>query len=220
MVIPNGIDPRRDKADEDCGKPRERIVLTVGRLERYKNIDLIIDAFRSVPIPATLVVVGEGPDRARLENHAAASGSGWPVIFTGSIPAAALDWWFGRARVVTSASEHESFGLTLAEGLASGARVVASGIPAHASLRNLAGPDSAVDLVDPRNTAHFTERLTASLLAEQNQLAAVTLPSWGHVVQMTRELYARVAYSSSGFEAGSSVAPYRSIACFKTSKSG
>ena len=42
----------------------EPVILTVGRLERYKNVDLIIDAFRALPSSAILVIVGDGPDRA------------------------------------------------------------------------------------------------------------------------------------------------------------
>ena len=85
--------------------------------------------------PAILVIVGDGPDRSRLERHAEASEPGWPVHFTGRISDSMLDRWFAHAKIVTSASDHEAFGLTLAEGLASGARVVASAIPAHARTR-------------------------------------------------------------------------------------
>ncbi len=137
VTIPNGTDPKLLEPDEDSVMLREPVVLTVGRLERYKNVDLIIDAFRALSSPAILVVVGDGPDRSRLERHAEASEPGWPVNFTGRIPDPTLDRLFAQATVVTSASDHEAFGLTLGEGLASGARVVASGIPparAHRSL--------------------------------------------------------------------------------------
>ena len=90
----------------------EPVVLTVGRLERYKNVDLIIDAFRALPYSAVLVVVGDGPDRGRLERHAEASEPGWPVVFTGRISDSMLDRLFAQANVVTSASDHEAFGLS------------------------------------------------------------------------------------------------------------
>ena len=60
-------------------------------------------------------------------------------MFTGKVSDAVLDSLFAQADVVTSASDHEAFGLSLAEGLASGARVVASRIPAHVALGRLAG---------------------------------------------------------------------------------
>ena len=123
--------PELHLPDEDRSMPDEPVVLTVGRLERYKNVDLIIDAFRALPSSAMLIIVGDGPDRSRLERHAETSEPGWPVHFTGRISDSMLDRWFAHADVVTSASDHEAFGITLAEGLASGARVVASAIPAY-----------------------------------------------------------------------------------------
>ena len=99
------------------------MVLTVGRLERYKNVDRIIDAFRGLPVPATLVVVGDGPDRGRLEQRAEATDRAGRCVRREG-PGRELDELFAPASVVSSASDHEAFGLTLAEGLVSGARVV------------------------------------------------------------------------------------------------
>jgi glycosyltransferase involved in cell wall biosynthesis len=192
VVIPNGTDPRRPASGHDGIIPDTPVVLTVGRLERYKNVDLIIDAFRALPTPATLVVVGDGPDRRRLEQRAGAGGPGWPVVFTGTIPDARLDRLFAQAIVVSSASDHEAFGLTLAEGLASGARVVASTIPAHAAVARLVGTDAPVALVDPRDTKRFTDVLAASLDAGRIPPAGLSLPSWAEVAGTTRELYSQV----------------------------
>jgi glycosyltransferase involved in cell wall biosynthesis len=192
VTIPNGSDRRPRIPDgADRAMPDEPAVLTVGRLERYKNVDLIIDAFRALPFPASLVIVGDGPDRGRLEQHAAVTPSGWPIVFTGRISEAALDRLFARASVVTSASEHEAFGLTLTEGLASGARVVASAIPAHAELASRADAAAAVALVDPRDTRDFT-RLLADFLAAGRVTGTCELPSWADTAARTRDLYARV----------------------------
>jgi glycosyltransferase involved in cell wall biosynthesis len=194
VTIPNGSD-RRPRAPDRANRamPDEPVVLTVGRLERYKNVDVIIDAFRALPVAASLVIVGDGPDRGRLEQQAAITESGWPVVFTGTISDAELDRWYARARVVTSASEHEAFGLTLTEGLASGARVVASAIPAHAEIASRAEADAeaAVALVDPRDTREFT-RVLAEFLASGRVTGTCELPSWADNVARTRDLYARV----------------------------
>jgi glycosyltransferase involved in cell wall biosynthesis len=191
-TIPNGVDP---KPRESGGKPlmlHERVLLTVGRLERYKNVDLVIDAFRALPSSAILVVVGDGPDRARLERYAKASEPGWPVLFAGRIQESMLERLFAQATVVISASDHEAFGITLAEGLASGARVVASAIPAHAALARMAGADAPISLVDPRDTRKFTALLAESAYAGRLPIGYLKLPSWTEVVADTRELYARV----------------------------
>jgi 1,2-diacylglycerol 3-alpha-glucosyltransferase len=193
VTIPNGT--HRPAPVPVSGVPGadRPVVLTVGRLERYKNIDLIIDAFQALPSPASLVVVGDGPDRPRLERHTRTGQDRWPVIFTGKISDTQLGGLLAQASVVTSASDHEAFGLTLAEGLAAGARVVASAIPAHAEIAELAGADAPVVLVDPRDTGQFSALLAASVRAGRVPAGHFRLPSWAAVVAATRELYARVA---------------------------
>ena len=73
-VIPAGTDPRsagipRQRAAAGTGRA-EQVVLAIGRLERYKRMDLIITACRALGAEVTLVVVGDGPDRPRLERLA------------------------------------------------------------------------------------------------------------------------------------------------------
>src|SRR6185369_16193030 len=47
--------------------------LSVGRLETVKRVDLIIAALARVPAPSRLVIVGDGPLRAQLEEKASAA---------------------------------------------------------------------------------------------------------------------------------------------------
>ena len=188
-VIPNGIGPAREVPAGGHAGEREPVVLAIGRLERYKNVDLVIKAFGELPGPARLVIVGDGPDRPRLERYRQA-GPGHSVQFTGRVPDEVLGQLLAQAAVVVSASDHEAFGLTLAEGLRSGARVVASAIPAHACLAEMAGPAAPVILADPRDTGGFSAAIAASLAAGRIPPGAVALPSWADVTATTRELYA------------------------------
>jgi glycosyltransferase involved in cell wall biosynthesis len=166
------------------------MVLTVGRVERYKNVDLIIKAFRGVRTEATLVVVGDGPDRPRLERLAAGVGR---VRFTGRVSDAELDALLSAADVVTSASDHEAFGLVVADGLTAVARVVASGIPAHREIGRIAGPAAPISYVDPRNTADFTVALDTALANGRASAGQAWLPSWREIADQTRDVYAAVA---------------------------
>ena len=190
VVIPNGIAPARPVPPSDAEPPAMPMVITVGRLERYKNVDLIIRAVWALPDPATLVIVGDGPDRARLEQYSRARPGGGPVRFAGRVPDEALARLLAQASVMVSASDHEAFGLTLGEGLTGGTRVVASDIPAHTSLAELAGAGAPVTLADPRDTGRFSGLIAAALAAGRIPAGAVTLPSWADVTARTRELYA------------------------------
>lgn len=198
-IIPNGTDlpngaGRRGAVAGVPGDQGARLVLAAGRLERYKNVDLVIKAFRGLSTPASLVIVGDGPDRARLEAVARdrVGGPGMPVRFAGQVPDAELNELLAAATVVTSASDHEAFGLMLADGLAAGARVVASGIPAHREVGQLAGARAPISFADPRDTKLFTAELDAALRRGRGQAGTVALPSWADVAGQTRELYAHV----------------------------
>lgn len=199
VTIPNGCGPGPGLSQGGRPPPAVPLVLTIGRLERYKNVDLIIHALAVLPpSAAALVVVGDGPDRERLERHRRAAGPGLPVFFTGRIPDPALAEWLARAHAVVSASDHEAFGLTLASGLAAGARVVASAIPAHAELASRAGAAGYVRLADPRDTRAFAAALAESLSAGRIAAGSVRLPSWADAVAATRELYGRLRVCAAG----------------------
>ena len=189
-VIPNGTDPRPATVRQPDPAPGLPMVLTVGRVERYKNVDLIIRAFTGLRTEATLVVVGDGPDRPRVERLAAGAGR---VRFTGRVSDAELEALLSAADVVTSASDYEAYGLVVADGLTAGARVVASGIPAHREIGRLIGPAAPIRYVDPRNTADFTGALDAALAKGKASAGQAWLPSWREIADQTRDLYAAVA---------------------------
>ncbi|PIR83441.1 hypothetical protein COU19_00570 [Candidatus Kaiserbacteria bacterium CG10_big_fil_rev_8_21_14_0_10_56_12] len=82
-VIYNAVAPTKighvPEAVDELARPR---VVTAGRLVPWKNIDCIIDAVATTR-DLTLVVVGDGPERARLEQHARPLRR--RVLFTGAL---------------------------------------------------------------------------------------------------------------------------------------
>lgn len=87
--------------------------LTVGRLQAYKNTDVLVEAFRQRP-DDRLVVVGDGPLRGWLAQLA-----GPNVTFLRAVPDAQLRWLYANAAAVVAAS-HEDYGLTPLEAAAFG----------------------------------------------------------------------------------------------------
>ena len=86
--------------------------LVVSRLLPYKRIDLTVDAATDAGLP--LDVVGEGPERARLEARA-----GKTVRFLGRLPDADVRRLLARCTALIQAGE-EDFGLTVVEAQAAG----------------------------------------------------------------------------------------------------
>jgi glycosyltransferase involved in cell wall biosynthesis len=82
----------------------EPFVFSVGRLDRAKRIDLLIEAAARQGVD--VVVSGEGPDRERLESLANGR-----VRFTGRVSEAELADLYARCRAVFYAPVDEDFGM-------------------------------------------------------------------------------------------------------------
>ena len=89
-------------------------VLSVGRLDPAKRTDLLIRALARVP-NARATIIGEGSDRARLEQLARDSGVSDQVTFLGRVDDQALRDAYGRCRCVYYAPLDEDFGMVTVE---------------------------------------------------------------------------------------------------------
>ena len=133
-VIPNGIDPppparRADALDRLGLSPGAGpIVGCVGGLSRHKGQLVLMHAVGQLPGSPprpTLVLVGEGPERLRLESEAATLQGRVRIVFAGERPdARALLPAFDL--LVVPSIEREGFGLAALEGMDAGLPVIAS----------------------------------------------------------------------------------------------
>jgi glycosyltransferase involved in cell wall biosynthesis len=102
----------RDQTAFDLPRP---IFLTVGRLAVEKNVE----AFLTLDLPGTKLVVGDGPARAGLARR-------YPqAVFLGARQGEALAEVYAAADVFVFPSLTDTFGLVLLEALASGVPVAA-----------------------------------------------------------------------------------------------
>jgi glycosyltransferase involved in cell wall biosynthesis len=86
-------------------------ILAVGRLDRAKRIDLLLASIASRP-GLKIVIVGEGPDRQRLEVLARRGGArDGEVTFAGTVQPEALAALYARCLAVYYAPHDEDFGL-------------------------------------------------------------------------------------------------------------
>lgn len=111
------IPPPVDVARFHCDGPDEGYYLLLSRLVAYKRLDLAITACRALGRP--LVVIGDGPDRKRLEQLA-----GPQTRFLGRQPDAVVTRYASRCRALIFPGE-EDFGLTPLEINAAGRPVIA-----------------------------------------------------------------------------------------------
>lgn len=113
----------------------EPTILALGRLSPEKGFAVLIDAvaqLRREAIPASLRIVGDGPERAALEAAAREAGIAEAVSFAGELPPAAVRRELAEADIFCMASFSEGLPISLMEAMAIGLPVVSTwiaGIP-------------------------------------------------------------------------------------------
>ena len=157
--------------DLDAFAPRDRLagkaalgvmgplLVTAGGLIERKGQVLAIEALKSLP-GATLILVGDGPDRARLE----AAAKGLPVRFFGSQPHAALPGLLSAADVMVLPAISEGLANVWVEALACGTPVVTSDV------------GGAREVIDRPAYGRLVPRDPAAIAAAVNQLLDEPLP--------------------------------------------
>ncbi len=166
-IIPNGVDldhfsPDVSPIDEFCdGKLN---ILFVGRLERRKGFNYLLEAFVQVKreIPnSRLIVVGPGTRLRRKYEKKVAKNGIKDVVFAGFVSHDDLPRYYKTADVFCApATGRESFGIVLLEAMAMGKPVVASNIEGYASVVTH-GVDGL--LVPPRDTEALAQTLVSLL---------------------------------------------------------
>jgi 1,2-diacylglycerol 3-alpha-glucosyltransferase len=106
----------------------DRVLISIGRISKEKNIDELLHAMRTYLPPrpnVRLLIVGDGPAKKELERMSFDFGIAGQVIFVGEQPWDDIPVFYKAGQVFICASQSEAQGLTFIEALASGLPVVA-----------------------------------------------------------------------------------------------
>ena len=151
QYLPNGIDcarfgeaPDRTLLTRFGIAPDTPIVGTVAALRPEKNLARMLDAFAAADMQATLLILGDGADRERLENHAAARGLGGKVVFAGHVERP--DRAIGLFDLFALSSDTEQMPYSVLEAMAAGLPV--AGI-AVGDVRQMVAAENARFIVEP-----------------------------------------------------------------------
>ena len=144
--VPNGIDLSRFSQNPEADVPWPRdlpVIGTVSALRPEKNIARLIRAFGLLgDVPARLVIVGDGPERAALEAAAAATTGGATgalsrIAFAGHSPNPAS--LLGGFDIFALSSDTEQMPLSVLEAMAAGLPVAATDV---GDLRSMLAPEN------------------------------------------------------------------------------
>jgi glycosyltransferase involved in cell wall biosynthesis len=171
---------------------REKVVLSVGAVQKRKNTARLVEAFEALDADWKLALVGSlgyGSEeiRARIESSPARH----RIALLGFAPPDEMAAWYARASIFAFPSLDEGFGMPVLEAMAAGTPVMTSN---RSGLPEVAG-DAAL-LVDPMRTESLVEGLRE--LARNEDLrkdlalrgrARAALFTWDKAVRETWETY-------------------------------
>ncbi len=165
--VPNGIDLARFSAAPGATKDMP-VIGTVAALRAEKNLARLLRAFRLIAAatPARLVIVGAGPERAKLEAISGTLGLAERVRFAGHTDR--TEEFYRDFDVFALSSDTEQMPLSVLEAMASGLPVVATDV---GDVREMLAAENAAFVV-PRDDAALADALLR-LLAAPEQARAI-----------------------------------------------
>lgn len=160
-VVPDDV---ASASEEESVVPAgfRRMLLSVGRLTRQKNQALLVDAAAGI-LEANpdmcLLILGEGPERPRLEERIARHGLDERIVLAGFVPDPTP--YYRQASLFVLSSDWEGLPTVLIEALSHGCPVVSTRCPS--------GPEEILEagrfgrLVEPGDPGELAEAITAEI---------------------------------------------------------
>lgn len=193
-VIPNGVDTKSktylSKINEIPDflrqeiKPDSFVVTYVGRVEKYKNIDKILEYSQGKNWK--IVIVGEGrflPKLVEINNSLTNK-----AVILGKLDSDKVEEIFSITDCYVTLSSQEAFGLNVAQLATKGVPVVCSSISAHSYIKSL-DPLSNILLADPSEKRDVVAKINKCSQLERKK---AMMPSWDEVGRTTKDLYKEV----------------------------
>jgi D-inositol-3-phosphate glycosyltransferase len=210
-VIPCGVDTRlfrpRDQAAarQRLSLPEGRLLLFVGRIERLKGIDTLLEAtslllarpgyedLRVLIVGGDLESTADNPEQQRVRQLARDLGVAGRVDFLGAQSQAELAYFYAAADLTIMPSHYESFGMVALESMACGTPVVASRVGGLALLVK----DGETGILVPEEAPTTLAMQTHAILqddAERRAMGARAAAyakdfAWGRIADRIVDLY-------------------------------
>ena len=197
-VLRNGVDTTlfRPPANREAARQALGLhgptLISVGLLIERKRHHLTIDAMRQLP-GFELLIIGDGPEQARLTGLIERFGLGGRVRLLGPRPHAELPLLYGAADALVLASSREGWANVLLESMACGTPVVASNIPGNSEVVREAAAGTIVEANTPEGIGTAVRRLFARLPARDATRAYAEKFGWEETTAGQVAVFRKVA---------------------------
>jgi len=200
-VIPNGVDPQRFLKKTAASRKEDNFrVGFVGSLKPWHDLTTLISAYvlllESRP-DAQLIIVGDGPERSRIEDLLQASNVAEGVVFSGAVPPEEVPAWVQKMDVGTAPYSRDAARyfspLKILEYMASGLPVVGSNTGQIPELVEDGVSGILHEAEDAAGLARSLDRLAGSpelrsRMGQAGRQAVEERHSWDSVVDTTFRL--------------------------------
>jgi glycosyltransferase involved in cell wall biosynthesis len=195
-VLPNGVDFDRFRpVDRPTIRARlgvdGHVVASVGHLVPEKGHDIAIRALVELP-GTTLLVVGEGPEKARLQSLADRLGVAARLRLLGHVAHEQMPEVYSAADALVLASVREGMPNVVLESLACGTRVVATDVGGVSEIVTSPALGLLMRERSPAALVESLKRLIAEPIDSESTRAMARRFGWATVVERQIALYRRV----------------------------
>ena len=161
--LPSGVDTELFHPSQ----PRKDVnsIVYVGTLVKRKGVEYLIKSFVELQNNVTLDIVGDGPDRKRLENLTTTLNLDSRVRFLGAFSQAEVAETLGSREIYVLPSLSEGFPITLLEALSSGCAVITTGV---SGIPHIIKERKNGILIEPENPSQIKDSI--NLLIENTDL--------------------------------------------------
>lgn len=166
-IVPGGFDPELFMPDESKSKKYDLIL--IGRLSDVKRVDRFLHALQAAKIELPhlkVAIVGDGPDRQKLELLAVELGIASDVYFAGWQNN--VEEWLQLSRCFVLTSDSEGLSQALIQAMMSGVPAIVSDV---GDLKDLVVPGENGYLVNDLNVVSFADAFVNLLSDETKQKA-------------------------------------------------
>jgi glycosyltransferase involved in cell wall biosynthesis len=202
IVIPNGINldifknyanNKSSNFEKKCKK-----ILFVGRLQNVKGVTYLIEAMNIITkhYDVTLLIVGEGEDREKLEALVKKLELNNFVSFVGKAPRSEIPKYMAESDIFILPSISEGFPLVLLEAMASGLTVVASNVGGIPEIIEdgvnglLTKPMNSIDLADKVLHVLCDDKLRERI--SSNNKKCIEKYDWGQITLQLEGVYMNI----------------------------